>query len=149
MSALEQVTPEQLRELAVDQGSCVPPLVQRLTDTETGKSETVPIPCGSTREAVCPSCARKARALRMQQCREGWHLIEDPLPPEPEEDDQAKARTPVVTSAMSSTRLPLVESGPPDADRTRPTCPSCRSSTGPSAARSPARTARSTGHRCS
>jgi hypothetical protein len=27
----------------------------------------VPIACGSTREAVCPPCARKARVLRMRE----------------------------------------------------------------------------------
>jgi hypothetical protein len=34
----------------------------------------VPIRCGATREQVCPSCAQRNRRLRMQQCREGWHL---------------------------------------------------------------------------
>lgn len=38
----------------------------------------VPIRCGSTREAVCPSCAQRSRRLRMQQCREGWHLEHEP-----------------------------------------------------------------------
>ena len=38
----------------------------------------MPIPCGSTREAVCPACARKARIIRIQQCTEGWHLTDEP-----------------------------------------------------------------------
>jgi hypothetical protein len=38
----------------------------------------VPIPCGSTREAVCPACARKARIIRIEQCTEGWHLTDEP-----------------------------------------------------------------------
>ena len=41
----------------------------------------MPIPCGSTREAVCPACARKARIIRMQQCTEGWHLTDEPERP--------------------------------------------------------------------
>ena len=45
----------------------------------TGSVEELTIPCGSTREAVCPPCAAKARRLRIQQCAEGWHLAEDPL----------------------------------------------------------------------
>jgi hypothetical protein len=37
-----------------------------------------------TRAAVCPSCAARARKLRAQQAREGWHLHEDPeLTPRP------------------------------------------------------------------
>ncbi|MGH3500572.1 MAG: replication initiator, partial [Nocardioidaceae bacterium] len=87
-TAFDQVTTEQLRELAVAQGACIRPVLQRVTDSDTGDIHTVAIPCGSTREAVCPSCAKKARALRMQQCREGWHLTDDPLPREPDEDDQ-------------------------------------------------------------
>lgn len=44
----------------------------------------VAIRCGSTQEAVCPPCAKRAQRLRMQQCAEGWHLLDDPLPPEPD-----------------------------------------------------------------
>jgi len=65
---------------------CRRPLLRKVTDRSTGDVTTVPIPCGATRESVCPACADKARRLRMQQCREGWHLVEDPLPPEPHED---------------------------------------------------------------
>ncbi|WP_344256755.1 replication initiator [Terrabacter carboxydivorans] len=59
-------------------GVCIRPLLRRVTDRATGAVTTVPIACGSTREKVCPSCAEKARRLRMHQCREGWHLTEDP-----------------------------------------------------------------------
>ena len=38
----------------------------------------MPIPCGSTRDSRCPACAAKAKRLRMHQCREGWHLTDDP-----------------------------------------------------------------------
>jgi len=59
--------------VAESAGVCVRPHVKTVTDVVTGVSTAVPIPCGSTREAVCPSCAVKARRLRMHQCREGWH----------------------------------------------------------------------------
>lgn len=75
-----RLTPELLRELAVEAGACVRPVVSRVTDTVTGEQRHVPIRCGSTRDTKCPSCARTARKLRMQQCREGWHLDEEPTP---------------------------------------------------------------------
>ncbi len=59
--------------VAESAGVCVRPHVKTVTDVVTGMSTAVPIPCGSTRETVCPSCAVKARRLRMHQCREGWH----------------------------------------------------------------------------
>src|SRR5215213_3064823 len=67
-----------LRETAVEFGVCVRPLPLRRVDTATGETEIFDVPCGSTRATVCPSCAAKARRLRAQQCREGWHLTEDP-----------------------------------------------------------------------
>src|SRR3954463_6619806 len=67
-----------LRETAVEFGVCVRPLPMRRVDTATGEVEIVDLPCGSTRAAVCPSCADRARRLRAQQCREGWHLTHDP-----------------------------------------------------------------------
>jgi hypothetical protein len=72
------VTQEMARELAVSQRVCVRPVLRRVEDRQTGGEETIAIPCGSTREAVCPPCAHKARVLRMQQCREGWHRDHEP-----------------------------------------------------------------------
>ncbi|RJS47798.1 replication initiation protein [Nocardioides cavernaquae] len=76
-------------------GVCRRPLLRKVTDRLTGQVTSVPIPCGSTRASVCPACADKARRLRMQQCREGWHLVDDPLPdddledpPDLDEDDE-------------------------------------------------------------
>ena len=80
------VTPDVVREYAAKQGVCVRPVLRTVTDRQTGTATTVLIPCGSTRESRCPPCAEKARRLRMQQCAEGWHLADDPLPPEPEHD---------------------------------------------------------------
>jgi len=59
-------------------GVCVRPVLARVTDLETGETQHVPIWCGSTREDRCPACADRARRLRMQQCREGWHLDTEP-----------------------------------------------------------------------
>lgn len=67
-------------------GVCVRSLAMRVTDTVTGASEIVEIPCGSRLESRCAPCARRARALRMVQCREGWHLEEEPVT-EPVEPD--------------------------------------------------------------
>jgi hypothetical protein len=79
---------EAVRELAIKAGVCVRPVLSHVTDTVTGESTVVPIACGSTRESQCPPCADRNRRLRIQQCREGWHLDEEP--PEPtsvDEDD--------------------------------------------------------------
>lgn len=72
------VTDAMARELAVAENVCVRPLVRRVLDRDTGTETRVAIPCGSTRETVCPPCAAKARLLRMQQCAEGWHRDHEP-----------------------------------------------------------------------
>jgi hypothetical protein len=36
------------------------------------------VPCGHTLAHVCPGCAERARTLRAAQCREGWHLEDEP-----------------------------------------------------------------------
>ena len=57
--------------LAEQHGVCIRPLAMRRIDTTTGRTDIVPVPCGSTRADQCPPCAEKARRLRMTQCREG------------------------------------------------------------------------------
>ncbi|GAA1690184.1 hypothetical protein GCM10009765_44450 [Fodinicola feengrottensis] len=74
----ELMTTEALRDMAIATGVCVRPVLQRLTDSTTGESRIVPIPCGATLDSKCPPCAERARRLRIQQCREGWHLDTDP-----------------------------------------------------------------------
>jgi hypothetical protein len=95
-----------LRETAVEFGVCVRPLAMRRVDLDTGETEVVDLPCGSTRAAVCPSCAARARKLRAQQCREGWHLTEDPdLTPKPATDNQrdlVKERAHVTNAAADA-----------------------------------------------
>ena len=73
------VTPEMIRDYAIHEGVCIRPVLRKVTDRATGEQHMVPIPCGATRDYRCPPCAAKARRVRMQQCREGWHLEEDPL----------------------------------------------------------------------
>jgi hypothetical protein len=62
-------------------GVCTHPVILEQTDTVTGRSQLVPVPCGATLESKCGPCARKARTLRKAQCREGWHLTEEPPTP--------------------------------------------------------------------
>ena len=78
MSASLHLSGEMLREVAQAHGVCVRPIVHEVLDTATGQCHLVPTPCGATRASKCGPCAEKARRLRMQQCREGWHLSEEP-----------------------------------------------------------------------
>jgi hypothetical protein len=95
LAVLASITTDIAREMAVNAGVCVRPVMKRVHDRDTGTESQVPIACGSTREAVCPPCARKARVLRMQQCAEGWHRTTEPEPNPPADqldqanDDQA------------------------------------------------------------
>ena len=78
--------------LAEEEGVCARPLARRLVDRVSGEASTVVLPCGSTRESRCPTCAKRALVLRMHQCAEGWHRI-DELPEvdlEPGIDDGAR-----------------------------------------------------------
>jgi hypothetical protein len=70
---------EVVTALAEQHGVCVRPFTMEVGDPDTAELRYVPMPCGSTVESVCGPCARKARALRMVQCREGWHLDAEPV----------------------------------------------------------------------
>jgi hypothetical protein len=59
-------------------GVCVRPFTMEVSEPGSTDVRYVAVPCGSTVESVCGPCARKARALRMAQCREGWHLATEP-----------------------------------------------------------------------
>jgi hypothetical protein len=69
-----------VRTVAVEHGACIRPVQLRRISTATGERELVLVPCGATLATVCPSCAERAKALRAQQCREGWHLEDEPAP---------------------------------------------------------------------
>ncbi|PVB31741.1 replication initiator [Mycobacteroides abscessus] len=62
-------------------GVCVRPLVMGTLNLDTGATDYVAVPCKSTVQSQCPTCAKKARVVRMQQCREGWHLDHEPVQP--------------------------------------------------------------------
>ncbi|PKW26677.1 hypothetical protein ATL31_1494 [Phycicoccus duodecadis] len=75
-----------VQEYAVKERVCIRPLLRRVIDRETGEAALVALPCQSTRESRCPSCAARARTLRMHQCIAGWHLEDEPdIPVRPKE----------------------------------------------------------------
>ena len=68
-----------VKDLAVEHGACIRPVQLRRTDLATGETAPVLVPCGHTLASVCPSCAERAKNLRAAQCREGWHLDQEPV----------------------------------------------------------------------
>ncbi|GAA3016540.1 hypothetical protein GCM10017559_45180 [Streptosporangium longisporum] len=70
---------EVVEQIAVENGVCLYPIPMRVTDTRSSAAEIVHLPCGATLESKCPPCARRARALRAVQCRQGWHLESEPV----------------------------------------------------------------------
>ncbi|HUK72562.1 MAG TPA: replication initiator [Streptosporangiaceae bacterium] len=78
---------EVVLDLAVQHGGCIRPVQVRRTDLASGETEQVLIPCGHTLASVCPSCAERKRVLRAAQCREGWHLEDEPVLDRDDPDD--------------------------------------------------------------
>ncbi|MFC6085796.1 replication initiator [Sphaerisporangium aureirubrum] len=68
-----------IEEVARQHGVCIRPVPLKRTDITTGTVEYVNIPCGATLDAKCEPCARRAVQLRKAQCREGWHLDDEPV----------------------------------------------------------------------
>ena len=80
---------EVVRDVAVEHGACIRPIQLRRRNLDTGEVDTVLVPCGHTLASVCPACAARAKTLRAAQCREGWHLEDEPdIEPDPATDDQ-------------------------------------------------------------
>jgi hypothetical protein len=80
---------EVVRDLAVEHGACIRPIQLRRRNLDTGEVDQVLVPCGHTLGSVCPACADRAKTLRAAQCREGWHLEDEPdITPGPATDDQ-------------------------------------------------------------
>ncbi|MFD7984859.1 replication initiator [Kitasatospora indigofera] len=101
-----------LRTVAEEHGVCVRPVAVRRTDILTGQTEIVDIPCGSTRASQCPTCAERKRRLRAVQCREGWHLTEEPaLDADPATDEQR-----FLTELRADLTKAHAEAGSPDAE---------------------------------
>ncbi|OBA48816.1 replication initiator protein [Nocardia sp. 852002-20019_SCH5090214] len=70
----------EIAQAAADKhGECRRPIPMYTYDPDTGDTKYVGAPCKSTLESVCPSCAAKARSLRMQQAHEGWHIETEPV----------------------------------------------------------------------
>ena len=115
------LSPELVGEVAIAQGVCARPVISRVTDLDTGEVRLVPIWCGSTREDRCPACADRARRLRMQQCREGWHLDTEPEW-QPTDDDEDQGDEDQATRPTTGRRGGCAR---PGAARTSPTCPGC------------------------
>jgi hypothetical protein len=69
---------DSIRKIAESVGGCLRPVQLRRTDTVTSQVDHVMVPCGATLAAICPPCAERAKALRAAQCREGWHLEDEP-----------------------------------------------------------------------
>ncbi|GIH08098.1 hypothetical protein Rhe02_61650 [Rhizocola hellebori] len=85
---LMPVAKDALRKMAEEVGVCVRPLAMRRTDTHTGVTEVLDIPCGARLASKCKPCAERNRRARIEQIREGWHLADEPMPPaEPPSDD--------------------------------------------------------------
>lgn len=82
---------EALRELAEANGVCTRPVVHEVTDTATGRVRVVTTRCGATLASKCSPCAHRNRVLRMQQCREGWHLEQEPVREDPDEGEDEPA----------------------------------------------------------
>ncbi|SHH12640.1 replication initiator [Streptoalloteichus hindustanus] len=77
------------RAVAEQHGVCARPVVRERVDLDTGRVDHVPVPCGSTLASTCAPCAEKNRRLRMAQCREGWHLADEPdFTPDPPTAEQ-------------------------------------------------------------
>jgi len=111
-SRADRLTKPRARDLvtdaAIEAGVCIRPVLLRAIDTATGETTVIETRCGSTRAAVCPSCADRARRIRAQQCREGWHLEEEPdlmpHPPTPEQRDLVAERA-EVTSRLDAAQV--------------------------------------------
>src|SRR3954462_542588 len=108
MTAALRLTGDALRDVTLNQGVCVRPVMHEVYDTVTKSTQLIPTPCGATRDSKCPPCAGKNRRLRMQQCREGWHLTEEPerqdLPTDAREEPDEEPDEEVVSRRGRSTR---------------------------------------------
>jgi hypothetical protein len=97
----------------------------RRTDTSTGQVEQVLVPCGNTLASVCPPCAERAKALRTAQCREGWHLDNEPVTDTGDPDDyqrwliETRAETPAKRDHATADREDIAELDALNGDWTR------------------------------
>src|SRR4029453_10534502 len=85
-------SPEVIREAALLVGVCAHPVIARVSDIESGEVRIVPISGGSARENLFPPGAVWGRRVRIQQCREGWHLDTEPEHQLPDDADEEEDR---------------------------------------------------------
>ncbi|KAA2266175.1 replication initiator protein [Solihabitans fulvus] len=108
-----------VKAAAEQHGVCVRPFTMEVEDHSTYEVRYVAVPCGSTVESVCGPCAKKAKALRMAQCREGWHMAEEPdFTPEPPSKDQVELLT-LRADLVKAYRESVEEDQAGDADELR------------------------------
>jgi hypothetical protein len=101
---------EVVRQAAIENGVCIRPVSVRKVDRVTGVAELVDLPCGATLASKCPSCAERARRLRIAQCREGWHLETEPIQEaEPATRDQRALAT--VRADLERARVDAEDAG--------------------------------------
>jgi hypothetical protein len=105
--------------LAEQHGVCVRPFTMEVGDPDTGQLRYVPMSCGSTVESVCGPCARKARALRMAQCREGWHLDQEPAFERDQPTDEQTTQLAVRADLVQLYRRAVEDGQGGDADELR------------------------------
>ena len=68
-----------LKAVAIEHGQCIRPFQMERVDLETGETDTIAMDCGHTLASTCPPCAERKRKIRATQCREGWHLEDEPV----------------------------------------------------------------------
>jgi Replication initiator protein, pSAM2 len=105
--------------VADQHGVCIRPFTMEVGDPESGELRYVPLPCGSTVASVCGPCARKARALRMTQCREGWHLTEEPTLDADKPTEQQQAQLTARADLVALYRDALTQGRQEDAEELR------------------------------
>src|SRR5947209_17128462 len=105
--------------VADQHGVCIRPFTMEVGDPDTGELRYVPLPCGSTVASVCGPCARKARALRMAQCREGWHLTEEPTLDADKPTEEQRAQLTARADLVQLYRHAVAEGSDGDVDEFR------------------------------
>jgi replication initiator protein RepSA len=68
-----------VKAVAEAHGGCTRPVQLRGTNLDTGEVEQVMVPCRATLASICAPCAERNQILRAAQCREGWHLEQEPI----------------------------------------------------------------------
>ncbi len=70
-----------IRQLAEARGGCIRPVSSCAAPTSPpARSNRSSSPAERRWSTRCPACAERAKSLRAQQCREGWHLEDEPGP---------------------------------------------------------------------